>query len=143
MEPWARLPDYPMALLYSEQLLDHFRNPRHAGLLEAPALTVTVENPACGDLLRLSVLVEEGSIAKVGFQVRGCTASIAAGSALAEWLTGRSAASLSPAAAAAAVEAALAPLPEASRHVLTLCRDAVAAASAACGQACQSAAMRK
>lgn len=121
----------PMASLYSEQLLDHFRNPRHAGLLEPPALTVTVENPACGDLLQLSFLVEAGCIVKAGFQVRGCTASIAAGSALAEWLTGQPAANLKPAAASAAVEDTLGPLPEASRHVLTLCRDAVSAAAAA------------
>lgn len=116
-----------MASLYSERLLDHFRNPRCAGLLDAPAATVTVENPACGDLMKLSVRVEGGTIAQAGFQVRGCTASIAAGSALAEWLTGREVQSISRGAAVAAVEASLGAVPEASRHVLTLCADAVVA----------------
>jgi nitrogen fixation protein NifU and related proteins len=119
-----------MASLYSERLLEHFRNPRHAGLLEAPAATVTVENPACGDLMKLSVRIEGGAVVQAGFQVRGCTASIAAGSALAEWLTGREVQSISREAAAAAVEVSLGGLPEASRHVLTLCADAIAAVAA-------------
>jgi nitrogen fixation NifU-like protein len=116
-----------MASLYSEQLLDHFRNPRHAGLLEPPACTVTVENPACGDLMKLSVLVEQGRAARAGFLAKGCTASIAAGSALAEWLTGRLREEITPERAAAAVEEALGGLPQASRHVLALCADAVSA----------------
>jgi nitrogen fixation protein NifU and related proteins len=116
-----------MSSLYSEQLLDHFRSPRHAGLLPPPAVTITAENPACGDLMKLSAEPREGVIARAGFQVRGCTASIAAGSALAEWLTGRPVAELRAAAVRPALEQLLGPLPEASRHVVTLCEDAIAA----------------
>src|SRR6266849_5360258 len=70
--------------------LDHFRNPRSMGELGAPAITVEVSNPACGDMLRLSARFEGETVAEVRYKVRGCTAAIAAGSALTEWMTGRS-----------------------------------------------------
>ena len=69
--------------MYSPQLLDHFQNPRNAGTLEPPAVRVRVENPVCGDILELSAIVAEGRIAEIRFQTRGCTASIACGSATA------------------------------------------------------------
>src|SRR6185437_3330835 len=75
--------------MYSQSLLDHFQNPRNVGVLPPPAVTVEVSNPACGDILRLSVRWEEGKVAEARYQVRGCTASIAAGSALTEWLIGK------------------------------------------------------
>ena len=75
--------------MYPERLLDHFQNPRNVGELPPPAVTVEVSNPACGDILRLSVRFEDGGIAEARYKVRGCTASIAAGSALTEWLSGR------------------------------------------------------
>ena len=56
------------------------------GTLDPPARVVELENPACGDILRLSALVQDGIIVEVRFQVRGCTASIACAAALAEWL---------------------------------------------------------
>jgi nitrogen fixation NifU-like protein len=114
--------------LYSEQLLDHFQNPRNVGVLGAPAVVVMVSNPACGDELRLSVRWEEGRVAEARFQVRGCTASIACGSALTEWLCGRGRGELAGMAAgeiAAAVEAAVGGLAVESRHAAGLCADGV------------------
>src|SRR5215831_3744178 len=75
--------------MYSERLLDHFQNPRNVGELPAPAVTVEASNPACGDILRLSVRFEQAIAAEVRYKVRGCTASIAAGSALTEWMIGK------------------------------------------------------
>src|ERR1041385_8129852 len=75
--------------MYPERLLDHFQNPRNVGELQPPAVTVEVSNPACGDILRLSVLWVDQRAAEVRYKVRGCTASIAAGSALTEWLHGK------------------------------------------------------
>ena len=75
--------------MYSERLLDHFQNPRNVGELPPPAITLEVSNPACGDILRLSVRIEEGRVAEARYKVRGCTASIAAGSALTEMLHGK------------------------------------------------------
>lgn len=116
--------------MYSEELLDHFQNPRNAGALPAPALSVTVENPACGDSLRLTARVEGGVVVEAMFQVRGCTASIACGSALTEWLTGRAMVELgrmSRAEIAAPVEALVGGLSNESKHAAALMAEGVVA----------------
>ena len=110
--------------MYSERLLDHFRNPRHVGHLEAPAVTVDVSNPACGDVLRLSARLEDGVVAEAAYQVRGCTASIAAGSAVTEWMVGKSRAELQGL-TAAMVEGLVDGLEPASKHAAVLCVDGV------------------
>ncbi|HEY2845417.1 MAG TPA: iron-sulfur cluster assembly scaffold protein [Bryobacteraceae bacterium] len=108
--------------MHSEILLEHFRNPRNIGRLEPPAITVDVTNPACGDMLRLAARFENGRAAEVRYQVRGCTASIAAGSALTEWMTGKTRAEiqgLTP----EIIESALGGLEPASKHAAALCVD--------------------
>ena len=111
---------------YSERLLDHFRNPRNSGELPPPALAVEVENPVCGDVLRLSAEIAAGAVRRVRFQARGCTASVAAGSALTELLAGRPLSALASI-DARAIEDALDGLPPESRHAAVLCADAVKA----------------
>jgi len=108
--------------VHSELLLEHFRNPRNIGQLPPPAITVEVTNPACGDLLLLSARFEHGCIAEARFQVRGCTASIAAGSALSEWMQGKSRAELQGL-TAETIELALGGLEPASKHAAVLCVD--------------------
>ena len=110
--------------MYPERLLEHFQNPRNVGELGAPAITVEVSNPACGDILRLSVRFENDVVAEARYKVRGCTASIAAGSALTEWMTGKSRAELTQF-RAAVVEEAVGGLPPASRHAAVLCADGI------------------
>jgi nitrogen fixation NifU-like protein len=110
--------------MYPDRLLDHFQNPRNVGDLPAPALHVEAANPACGDTMRLTVRVENGAIAEARYRVRGCTASIAAGSALTEWLTGKSMAALA-AFAPAVIDEALGGLPAESKHAAALCADAI------------------
>ncbi len=112
--------------MYSERLLDHFRNPRNAGELPPPAVVVEVTNPVCGDILRLSVLFEGDAAAAVRYKARGCTAAIAAGSALTEWIGGRTRAQLA-ALKPAAVEDAVGGLAAESKHAAVLCADAVQA----------------
>jgi len=75
--------------MYPPRLIDHFQNPRNVGELEPPAVMVEVSNPACGDILRLSARFEADVAVEVRYKVRGCTASIAAGSALTEWMEGK------------------------------------------------------
>jgi nitrogen fixation protein NifU and related proteins len=75
--------------MYSAQLLDHFQNPRNAGeLVDADAMA-EVENPACGDVLRLTLKVSAGCITQAQFKAKGCVAAIACGSALTELVTGK------------------------------------------------------
>ena len=108
--------------MHSEKLLEHFRNPRNVGQLPPPAVTVNVTNPACGDLLRLSALFQDGKVIDARFQVRGCTASIAAGSALSEWMIGKTRSELQ-ALQAEIIEQALGGLEPASKHAGVLCVD--------------------
>ncbi len=117
---------------YSERLLEHFRNPRNAGELPPPALVVEVENPICGDILRLWADIADGAVRQVRFQARGCTASVAAGSALTELISGRLLDEL-VSVDARAVEAALDGLPPESQHAAVLCADAVKALLRAAG----------
>jgi nitrogen fixation NifU-like protein len=110
--------------VYSERLLEHFRNPRNVGELDPPAVMVEVSNPACGDILRLWARFENGAAAAVSYKVRGCTASIAAGSALTEWLVGKTPAEMA-AFHTGLVEQAVGGLPAESKHAAVLCADGV------------------
>jgi nitrogen fixation NifU-like protein len=111
-------------LLYSERLIDHFQNPRNVGELPPPAITVEAANPACGDIMRISARFEDGVVAEARYKTRGCTASIAAGSALTEWLAGKSGQELSsfhP----AVIEELIGALEPESKHVGVLCATAI------------------
>jgi|ERR1035441_167911 nitrogen fixation NifU-like protein len=112
--------------MYSARLLDHFQNPRNVGELPPPAVTVEVSNPVCGDILRLSVEFRDGRVAEARYKTRGCTASIAAGSALTGLLTGKTPpeiATLRP----IDVENAVGGLSPESKHAALLAVDAVRA----------------
>jgi len=110
--------------VYSDRLLEHFRYPRNVGHLPPPARTVDVTNPACGDMMRLSARFENGCVAEARYQTRGCTASIAAGSALTEWMIGKTRAELE-ALTPAVIEQLLDGLEPASKHAAVLCVDGV------------------
>jgi nitrogen fixation protein NifU and related proteins len=110
--------------MYSERLLDHFQNPRNVGELGPPAITLEISNPACGDILRLSVLVEDGLVREARYKVRGCTASIAAGSALTELLLGKGRAEIAQI-NAAVIEAAVGGLAPESKHAAVLGADSL------------------
>jgi nitrogen fixation NifU-like protein len=112
--------------MYPERLLDHFQNPRNVGELPPPAIMVEVSNPACGDILRLSVVFQDNRVAEARYKVRGCTASIAAGSALTEWMSGKSRVELA-AFDVAVIDEAVGGLPAASKHAAVLCADGVKA----------------
>ena len=110
----------------SPQLIDHFHNPRNVGQLEPPAIVVEVSNPACGDILRLSARLEDGRIARAAFKVRGCTASIGAGSALTELMVGRDRTGLLKI-TRETIENAVGGLSNESKHAAVLCVSAVQA----------------
>ena len=113
--------------MYSARLLDHFENPRNVGELPPPAVTVEVSNPACGDILRLSLASGGGQIVRALYKTRGCTASIACGSALTEWLIGKSLAEAG-AIRVSDIEDAVGGLTPESKHAAVLAVDAVRAA---------------
>jgi nitrogen fixation NifU-like protein len=78
-----------MMVMFSAQVLDHFQNPRNAGDLENPDTSVQLENPACGDVLKLSLKVEDGRIAEARFKAKGCVPAMACGSLLTQMISGK------------------------------------------------------
>jgi NifU-like protein involved in Fe-S cluster formation len=75
--------------VYSSQLLDHFEHPRNAGTLEDATAVVQVENPVCGDVLKLSARTTDGKIAEIRFLAKGCVPAMACGSAITELTLGK------------------------------------------------------
>jgi nitrogen fixation protein NifU and related proteins len=80
--------------VYSAKLLDHFQNPRNAGELDAPDAIAKLENPACGDILELSLRLEDlksgpKRIAEIRFRAKGCVPTMACGSAITELTKGK------------------------------------------------------
>lgn len=110
----------------SPELIEHFRNPRNVGELPPPAVVVEVSNPVCGDIMRLSATIGQGRVREARYKVRGCTASIAAGSALTELLAGRGRAELK-ALSKDDIDKAVGGLSNESKHAAALCVEAVEA----------------
>ena len=77
--------------LYRELILDHYKNPRRHGLLDAADAQAEGQNPLCGDEVAVSVRLDGETIADVGFEGRGCAISQAATSMLTELVVGRTA----------------------------------------------------
>lgn len=78
-------------MTYSKEVLDHYENPRNVGTLDKTALDVgtgLVGAPACGDVMRLQIKVEDGVIKEARFKTYGCGSAIAASSIATEWLKG-------------------------------------------------------
>jgi nitrogen fixation protein NifU and related proteins len=68
------------SLRYSEVVLDHYRNPRNVGEVRDTAAVAQVGDQATGDVLKISMRIEDGKVAEARFKAFGCTAAIAAGS---------------------------------------------------------------
>ena len=112
--------------MYSQQLLDHFEHPRNAGELAGANARVRVENPACGDILELSIRVVGGRIEEVRFLAKGCVAAMACGSLITEMISGKTIQEGSAIRREAVVEG-IGGLPSASGHAAQLAVDAVRA----------------
>ena len=77
--------------MYSKEVMDHFSNPRNVGEIENPDGKGEVGNPVCGDIMKITILVDENDIiADVKFQTLGCGAAIATSSVTTEMAKGRS-----------------------------------------------------
>ncbi len=113
--------------MYSPQVLEHFEHPRNVGELSEATAVAQVENPACGDIMKLGLRVQDGRIAEVRYRAKGCVPAIACGSALTEMVAGRT---IGEARAVRRVELVmkLGGLPTASLHASHLAMDALAAA---------------
>lgn len=75
--------------MYSPQLLDHFEHPRNAGDVADADARVRVENPACGDILELSIRTQAGRICEIRFRAKGCVPAMACGSLITQMIDGK------------------------------------------------------
>ena len=115
-------------MAYSNQVMDHYENPRNVGEMDETddVGTGMVGAPSCGDVMRLQIKVEEGVIQDAKFKTYGCGSAIASSSLLTEWVKGRT---LSEASVIKNTEIAeeLA-LPPVKIHCSVLAEDAIKAA---------------
>ena len=79
-------------MAYSEKVLDHYNNPRNVGSFpkgEDDVGTGLVGAPACGDLIKLQLRIEDGIITDAKFKTYGCGSAIASSSLVTEWVKGK------------------------------------------------------
>ena len=76
--------------MYSEKVMEHFRNPRNVGEMDNPDGIGHVGNPVCGDIMELYIKVEDGIIVDAKFKTFGCGAAIATSSMVTELVKGES-----------------------------------------------------
>ncbi len=90
MESLARTERDRQGDMYSAEVLDHFEHPRNAGTIADADASSRIENPACGDILELTVKLDGDQIAEIRFRAKGCVAAMACASALTELARGKS-----------------------------------------------------
>lgn len=76
--------------MYSEQVMDHFSDPRNVGTIEDADGIGEVGNPVCGDMMTFYIKVEDEEIADVKYKTFGCVAAIAVSSKVSEMTKGKS-----------------------------------------------------
>ena len=79
-------------MAYSEKVLDHYENPRNVGSFDKGDESVgtgMVGAPACGDVMKLQIKVEDGIIVDAKFKTYGCGSAIASSSLVTEWVKGK------------------------------------------------------
>jgi nitrogen fixation NifU-like protein len=113
---------------YSPALVDHFLNPRNAGLMRDPDAVGQDEYEGCGDLARFFVRVRDGRAVELRFQTYGCGPTIAAASAASELVAGRTVEDLA-CVKAEEIEHALQGLPEDRKHAADVVAGALRAAA--------------
>jgi len=113
--------------MYSAQLLDHFENPRNAGELADADAVAEIENPVCGDVIRISLKMQAGRIEQVRFKAKGCVPAMACGSALTELVHGKTM-DESRTIRREELIATVGGLPQASTHAAQLALDTLSAA---------------
>ncbi|UWG95763.1 Fe-S cluster assembly scaffold protein NifU [Dehalobacter sp. DCM] len=113
--------------MYSEKVIDHFTNPRNVGEIENADGIGQVGNAKCGDIMRISLVVEEDVIKDIKFKTFGCGAAVATSSMVTEMVKGKTLDEALQVTNAAVAEA-LDGLPETKLHCSNLAADAVHAA---------------
>lgn len=115
--------------MYSDKVMDHFKNPRNIGELEDYNATGTVGNPKCGDIMKIYMKIEDDFIKDISFKTFGCGAAVATSSMATELVKGKNikeALNVSNKAVADALDG----LPPAKLHCSVLAEEAIKSAIA-------------
>lgn len=110
--------------MYSEKVMDHFSNPRNVGEIEGADGVGQVGNPTCGDVMKLTIKIEDDKVVDVKFKTFGCGAAVATSSMVTEMVKGKTVAEaldLSNKAVADALDG----LPPQKMHCSNLAADAL------------------
>lgn len=110
--------------MYSEKVIDHFTNPRNVGEIEEANGVGQVGNAKCGDIMRISLVVEGDIIKDIKFKTFGCGAAVATSSMVTEMVKGKTLEEALKVTNSTVAEA-LGGLPEAKLHCSNLAADAV------------------
>ncbi len=116
-------------MIYSDKVMDHFNHPRNVGEIEDADGVGTVGNPVCGDIMKMTLKIEDETIKDVKFKTFGCGSAIATSSMATEMIKGKTiqeAMALTNAAVAEALDG----LPAHKMHCSVLAEEAVKAALA-------------
>ena len=114
-------------MLYSEQVMDHFTNPRNVGELANPSGVGLVGNAKCGDIMKVFLEIEDNIIKDVSFKTFGCGAAVATSSMATELIKGKSINEALQVTNKAVMEA-LGGLPPVKVHCSVLAEEAIMAA---------------
>ncbi len=75
--------------MYTEKVMDHFKNPRNIGIIDEPSVIIQVGDPDCGDTLLLSLKIKKEKIVDVKYKIYGCGAAVATSSIASEMMMGK------------------------------------------------------
>ena len=75
--------------MYTDKVIEHFRNPKNQGIIENPDGVGTVGNPTCGDVMKIYLRMKKDKIKDIKFETLGCAAAIATSSVLTELVKGK------------------------------------------------------
>ena len=113
--------------LYSEKVMDHFRNPRNVGVIEDADAVGEVGNAKCGDIMKMYFKVEDDTLVDVKFETFGCGSAIASSSMATELIKGRPLSEVKRLTNKAVAEA-LDGLPDYKMHCSVLAEEAIKSA---------------
>ena len=113
--------------LYSEKVMDHFRNPRNVGVLEDANGVGTVGNAKCGDIMKMYLKIEDDIVKDVKFETFGCGSAIASSSMATELIKGKPVSEARQLTNQAVAEA-LDGLPDYKMHCSVLAQEAIESA---------------
>ncbi|WP_164216594.1 Fe-S cluster assembly sulfur transfer protein SufU [Virgibacillus sp. YIM 98842] len=75
--------------LYRQVIMDHYKNPRNKGEIDGDVLTVDMNNPTCGDRIKLQMQVEDGTVKDAKFEGEGCSISMSSASMMTQAIKGK------------------------------------------------------